>query len=152
MVHVDGVHPAPRAHPADRERQRLTTRLRKLADLYSWGDIEEPEYRRSKADVEAALMALPEDPDKVMLFDQRRRVVQSLGDEIADMSPESIQQIVALLVDHVETRAQLVVAVHWSGSARPFFTADAFTVAPPDGLGGSDAPSDPLAWYVGVAA
>jgi hypothetical protein len=59
-----------------------------------------------------------------------------------------IQQIVALLVDHVETRDQQVVAVHWSGSARPFFTADVFAVAPPDGLQRSRSkPYDVLAWY-----
>jgi hypothetical protein len=103
---------SPTPGDADRESARLKTRLKRLVDAYTWGDIEEPDYRRAKSEVEAALMALPEDPDKVVLFDQRRRVVQSLGDEVADMSPEAIQQIVALLVDHVETRDQQVVAVY----------------------------------------
>ncbi len=66
------------------------------------------------------MAAIPQEPDKVVLFDQRRAVVQSLGDEIAQMTPEGIQQVDALLVERVETSDRHVTRVIWAGAARPF--------------------------------
>ncbi len=94
------------------------------------------------------MAAIPQEPDKVVLFDQRRAVVQSLGDEIAQMTPEGIQQVVALLVERVETSDRHVTRVIWAGAARPFFTADDYTVAPPDGRRGTRGKAaDALGWY-----
>jgi hypothetical protein len=79
------------------ERQRLTTRLLKLADLCSWGDIEEADYRKGKGEAEAALAAFP--------------------------APDDVQAVVALLVERVNTQDQRVVLVIPTGPARPFFDA-----------------------------
>jgi hypothetical protein len=127
---------SPTPGTSDKERERLLTRLSKLATLFSWGDITEADYRKQKRETEAALAAIPEEPDQVVLFDQRRAVVQSLGDESAQMTREGIQQVVALLVDRVETSNRRVTRIIWAGAARPFFTADDYTVAPPDVHGG----------------
>ncbi len=57
-------------------------------------------------------------------------------------SDEKIRELVALLVERVETTDREVVRVVWSGPARPFFLAAAansedralWGLAPPDGL------------------
>ena len=104
---------------AQRPRQRLHPHgLRKQNE---WGDLPDTEYRRLRSEAEADLLAIPEDADKVVLFDRQRLVVQSLGDELADATPEAIQQIVALLVERVETRDRQVVGWLPTGPAEPFF-------------------------------
>jgi hypothetical protein len=40
-----------------------------------------------------------------------RQVVQSLGDELAEMAPDDAQGVVALLVERVETRDRSVIRV-----------------------------------------
>jgi hypothetical protein len=63
---------APVAGATDGERQRLTTRIRKLAELYGWGDIEEADYRKRRREAESALAALPADDDKIVVFSRHR--------------------------------------------------------------------------------
>ena len=103
--------------------------------LYSWGDMEEAEYRAAKRETETALGALPAPGDMIVVFSRHRAVVQSLGNELAEMAPDDVQEIVALLVERVETQEQRVIRVIPSGPARPFFDAARVGVlAPPDGL------------------
>ena len=86
-----------------------------------WGDLSDTEYRRLRSEVEADSSAIPGEAEKVVLFDRHRLVVQSLGDELATAMPESIQSIVALLVERVETRDQQVVGWVPTGAAEPSF-------------------------------
>ena len=116
------VSPAPSV--AEAERKRLTTRLRKLADLYGWGDMEEVDYRRAKTEAEAALAALPTDSDRLVLFDEHRARVASLGDEMASMTREQLQEIFALMIERVETKDQKVTRVVLLPEWRPFFDAE----------------------------
>ena len=75
-----------------------------------------------------------------MLVDRYRLVVQSLGDELA-ATTQVIQQIVALLVDRVETADRDVVCWLPTGPAEPFFdSALPSPLAPPDGLEGTGPP------------
>jgi hypothetical protein len=48
-----------------------------------------------RSEVEADLLAIPSEAEKVVLFNRHRLVVQSLGDELAKATPEAIQQVVA---------------------------------------------------------
>ncbi len=86
-----------------------------------WGDLSDAEYRRLRSEVEADLLAIPGDTEKVVLFDRHRMVIQSLGDELAAATPEAIQQVVTLLVDRVETADREVVGWLPTGPAEPFF-------------------------------
>ncbi len=150
---------APVVGQGEADRQRLATRLRKLADLYSWGDIEEAEYRKQRREVEAALAALPAPDDKLVHFDQRRALFASLADEMAEMAPEDLAALVSEMVVQVWTRDQQVVAVVPRPDDLAFYDDEALAQgvgvgAPPDGLRGSRTPTerpDPLAWYAGVA-
>jgi hypothetical protein len=47
--------------------------------------------------------------------------IQSLGDELAAATPEAIQEIVALIVERVETADRQVVGWLPTGPAEPFF-------------------------------
>ena len=71
-------------------------------------------------------------------------------------APEKIRELVALLVDRVETADRAVARVVWTPPARPFFVAaeakaaerGVLGVAPPDGLEGTGpGRADPLGWY-----
>jgi DNA invertase Pin-like site-specific DNA recombinase len=114
---------SPTPGTSDRERQRLRTRMEQLRKQNEWGDLSDTEYRRLRAEVEADLLAIPGEADKVIMFDRHRLVVQSLGDELAAATPEAIQQVVALLVERVETRDREVVGWVPTGAAEPFFDA-----------------------------
>ena len=50
---------AERPGQLDEQRARLRMRLDRLAELYSWGDLTEPEYRKQRSEVENRLVALP---------------------------------------------------------------------------------------------
>jgi hypothetical protein len=84
------------------------------------GDLPDSEYRRLRSEVEADLLAIPGDAEKVVLFDRHRLVVPSLGDELAAATPDAIQNIVALLVERVETADRQVVGWLPTGPAEPF--------------------------------
>ena len=112
---------SPTPGTSDRERQRLRTRMEQLRKQNEWGDLSDTEYRRLRSEVEADLLAIPGEGEKVVLFDRHRLVVQSLGDELATATPEAIQSIVALLVERVETRDRQVVGWVPTGPAEPFF-------------------------------
>ena len=68
------------------------------------------------------MVDLAED-DKIVLFDRHRAVVRSLPDAVAEAKPERLQELVALIVARVETKAQEVVRVAWTPPAQPFFAA-----------------------------
>ena len=112
---------SPTPGQSDKERGRLRTRIEQLRKQHEWGDITDTEYRKARSEVEAALAAIPGDSDKVVLFDRHRRVIQSLGDTLADATPEAIQSIVSLLVERVETDDRHVVGWLPTGPAEPFF-------------------------------
>lgn len=114
---------SPTPGTSDRERQRLRTRMEQLRKQNEWGDLSDTEYRRLRSEVEAELLAIPGEAEKVVLFDRHRLIVQSLGDELATATPEAIQSIVALLVERVETRDRQVVGWVPTGAAEPFFDA-----------------------------
>jgi hypothetical protein len=71
--------------------------------------------------VEAAWLAIAGDAEKVVVFDRHRLVIQSLGDELAAATPNAVQQIVALLVERVETADREVVGWLPTGPTEPFF-------------------------------
>ncbi|MET1231997.1 MAG: hypothetical protein ABWY52_03995 [Candidatus Limnocylindrales bacterium] len=56
---------------------------------------------------------------KVVLFDRHRLLIQSLGDELTAATPEAIQQIVALIVEPVETADRQVVGWLPTGPTKP---------------------------------
>ncbi len=112
---------SPTPGTSDKERQRLRTRMEQLRKQNEWGDLSDAEYRRLRSELEADLLAIPGDADKVVLFDRHRLVIQSLGDELAAATPEAIQQIVALLVERVGTRDRQVIGWVPTGPAEPFF-------------------------------
>ncbi len=73
-----------------------------------------------KAEAEAQLVALP-DNNKLVMFDRHRTLAASLPDAIAAATPDKVQELVALLVERVETANQRVARVTWVPAARPFF-------------------------------
>ena len=124
---------SPSPGTADKERQRLRTRMEQLRKQNEWGDLSDAEYRRLRSEVEADLLAIPGEADKVVLFDRHRLVVQSLGNELTTVTPEAIQTIVALLVERVETRDRQVVGWVPTRPAEPFFAGpDDERSAPPE--------------------
>jgi hypothetical protein len=55
------------------------------------------------------------------MFDRQRTIAASLPDAIAAATPDKVQELVALLVERVETADQRVARVTWVPAARPFF-------------------------------
>ena len=54
------------------------------------------------------------------MFDKHRALASSLPDAIAAATPDKVQELVALLVERVETADTRVSRVTWVPAARPF--------------------------------
>ncbi len=95
--------------------------------------------------VRRRLAALPSSDHKLVLFDNYHQSVRSFPETLAAASPEKLRELVALLVERVDTVDRAVTRVVWTAPARPFFLAAAaeaekralWGVAPPDGLRGA---------------
>ena len=116
----------PGTGTADRERARLLVRLERLKALFAWGDIDEADYRRDKADVEARLAALP-DRDKLVLFDRQREVLLSMAENLQRATPAQVQELLAKLVERIEITDGRVTRIVWVPAARPFFAASGYS-------------------------
>ncbi len=96
------------------------------------------------------MLAIPGDAEKVVLFDRHRLVVQTLGDELAAATPEAIQQVVALLVERVETRDRQVVGWVPTGPAEPLFDSALLSPWRPRTDSGPQYQRSTLNWYLEV--
>ena len=93
-------------------------------------------------EIRRQLAALPSPDDKIILFDRYRSEVRSFAETLDAASDEKVRELVALLVERVETADRQVARVVWTAPARPFFAGMALLGgAPPDGLGGSRTPT-----------
>ena len=92
---------APDAGAAARQRARLAGRLERLRRQHEWGDLDDRTYRAARAAAQADLAALP-DGDKLVLFDAQRAVLTTMAANVAAASPAQRQELVGLLVQHVQ--------------------------------------------------
>ena len=111
---------AEKPSAVDEQRLRLRNRLTKLAELYSWDDLTEVDYRREKREVEARLAALP-DNDELALFERHRTIAASLSEAIAKASGDQLKALVAMMVERIDTAHQVVTRITWTPPALPFF-------------------------------
>ena len=132
---------APQPGTVDRQRERLETSLRRLAELYRWQDIEESDYHRQVREVRAQLAELPRSDGKLVAFDDYRRraaEMRSFAEMVDAASGDKLQELIPWLIERVETNDRRVVRVVPTEPARPFFAwadQDACVgVAPPDGF------------------
>jgi hypothetical protein len=112
---------APQPGTADKERERLETRLRKLGDLYGWGDLSEADYRRRVSEVRAQLAALPGANSELVLFDRYRAETRGFAEMVDAASGDKLQELLPLLIARVEARDRRVVGVVPTEPAAPFF-------------------------------
>jgi DNA invertase Pin-like site-specific DNA recombinase len=113
---------APTLGLVDKERTRLHQRIENLRKQHGWGDISDATYRSERASAESQLAELS-DHDKLLVFDRHREVMASMPDALANATPEQLQQLVAKLIERVETANRKVVRIVWSAPARPFFAS-----------------------------
>lgn len=127
-----------------RARTRLEGRLANLRKQHGWGDIDDAEYRRGKAETEAMLASLP-DQDKLVAFDRQRAVVIDLADALEVMTPEERKQTVALFVERVTVAG----AITWTPPFRPFFAlaVGGVSMVSPEGSDSTADTPDPLEWW-----
>lgn len=133
----------PRDPSTRRSRTTLERRLVNIRKQHGWGDIEDAEYRRQKAETERMLAALP-DEDKLVAFDRQRAAVVDLATALEVMTDDERKRTVALFVEEVDVAG----LIRWSPPFRPFFAAVVGTVSP-EGSGDSVAndEDDPLVWF-----
>jgi hypothetical protein len=112
---------APQPGTIDRERERLGTRLGKLADRYGWGDLSEADYRKQVAEVRAQIALLPGSDNRLVLFDKYRAEVRAFGEMVDAASGDKLQELVPWLVERVETHDRSVVRIVPTPAVRPFF-------------------------------
>jgi hypothetical protein len=85
---------SPQPGTADRERERLTIPLDRLRDMFGWGGLSEPEYRRQVAEVRAQVAAIPGADSKMVVFDdyrQRAAEIQSFAEMVDSASGDKLQ-------------------------------------------------------------
>lgn len=127
----------PTDDQAERQRQRLTSRLEALRKQHSWGDIDDLTYRREKNETEAMLAQVP-DADKLVAFDAYRATVLDVGDALPHMTATEKKDLVRLFVERVTLEGEIT----WSGPVAPFY-ARVDRVSPE----GSSHAVEPLHWY-----
>ena len=122
----------PRGNQADAQRSRLLVRLGRLRQQHEWGDITDVEYRAKVRETESLMAELP-DGDKLVLFDQHRRVIETMAANIAAASPALGGELVRKVVLTVTARGRTVDSqdIEWSPAVLPFFQ---MLEVPPDGL------------------
>jgi hypothetical protein len=130
---------------ADRERERLANRLARLSDMFGWGDLAEPDYRRQVSEVRAQLASIPSPDGRMVTFDDYRRraaEMRSFAEMVDSASGDKLQELVPWLIARVETANKAVVRIVPTEPARPFFAwaeqeregQGCVGVAPPDGF------------------
>jgi hypothetical protein len=103
-----------------RQKERLITRLEKLKQQYSWGDMSEDDYRRQRDETKTALAALPDD-NRVAQFDAYRTRVLALPDAIIAASAVRLEELCRIVLVRVVVRDRQVDAIEWAPAVRPFF-------------------------------
>lgn len=106
---------------ADNRVASLKARLRRMQELYSWGDIERGEYLAERRQLQAELAKLTVTRGK---SDHLNRVAQFLGDvslawEAGDQ--EQRNRLAAELFDSVWVRDRIIVSVTPKPEMSPFF-------------------------------
>lgn len=102
------------------QRARLTKRLEKLKELYSWDELTKAEYDAQRDETRRALAALP-DGDRVTSFDAYRATVLALPDAIAAASPAQRRELCRMVVERIVIRDRVLESITWTPAARPFF-------------------------------
>lgn len=134
---------SPEPGTAAKERERLTTRLDRLKDMFGWGDLSEAEYRAQVTEVRAQIAALPGPNGQLIEFDtyhKRAKETRTLAEMMDAASLDKLQELVPLLVERIETADQHVVRIVPKDQAKPHYAwaeqDERVGLAPPDGLGG----------------
>ena len=122
----------PRGGLVDRQRQALLTRLANLRKQHEWGDITDDEYFAAKRQVAAMLAEVPA-IDKLVLFDQHRRVLTTMVANVEAASPPLRAELARRLIRRIVARGRKVSVqdIEWAGPVKPFFLP---LEAPPDGF------------------
>ena len=122
----------PEQPASEAQRQKLQTRLERLAMRFEWGEIDGSEYRAKRAEVEGSLTALP-DPDKLVSFDRFATVAATMAEAIDKAKPEDQAELLRMLLVSVPVEnGELGIPV-WTMPARAFFDHDVSS-APPEGF------------------
>ena len=110
----------PQVAVSGRQRARLLTRLERLKEQHSWGDINSAEYQAQRDSIRVALQQLPDD-DRIRSFDAYRTRLLELPDAIAVASPARREELARIVVQQVVVRDRQVQSITWTPPARPFF-------------------------------
>lgn len=110
----------PQVAVSGRQRARLLTRLERLKEQHSWGDISSADYQAQRDVMRVALQELPDD-DRVRSFDAYRTRLMALPEAIAAASPARREELARIVVQRVVVRNREVQTIEWTPPARPFF-------------------------------
>lgn len=105
-----------------RQRARLERRIEQLRKQHEWADIGDDEYRAKRAEALADLALLP-DSDKLVAFDQNRKVMTRMAQNVDAATPAQQAELVQMLVERVVASGGKVSErdITWTPPARPFF-------------------------------
>jgi DNA invertase Pin-like site-specific DNA recombinase len=132
---------APDRDLIERQRRRLEQRLTNLRKQHAWGDLDDAEYRRERAETEAMLAQMP-DEGKLVAFDAYRARVLDVGEALPHMTDAERKEIVRLFVERVTLDGN----IEWSGPVRPFYAR--VSMVSPEGSGHTE--DTRLDWYAAL--
>jgi DNA invertase Pin-like site-specific DNA recombinase len=95
-----------------RERAALEGQLRRLADLYTWGDLAQAEYRAKRQDLESRLAALDVPEVSPELLQKVLGYLQDFNAAYSEASPQQRNALLHALVECVEVDAEQPPKVH----------------------------------------
>ena len=119
------------------QRARLEAAMKRTGERYTWGDLEESEYRAEMTALKVQLAELPSPVDSnVIAFDQAAATLLPLGALIQRTAPEHQAILIADIVERVVIEAGEVRDIEPRIEARPFFAAmrNRMALAPAEGF------------------
>jgi hypothetical protein len=120
------------------QRARVEAAIKRTGERYTWGDIDEADYRAQMAVLKAQLDELPSPVDNnLVAFDRAAATLLPLGAVLERTAPEEQGALIRHIVERVIVEAAAVRDIEPRMEARPFFAAmrDRMAMAPPEGRG-----------------
>jgi len=103
------------------ERAKIETRLERIKDLYSWGDMSKTEYLAQKRELKRRLVQLTPATADVALLDKLAQFLNSVAFAWREADQEHRNQLAHRLFDAVWIENQKVLAVTPRPEFEPFF-------------------------------
>ncbi len=106
------------------QRRQIETRLKRIKELYSWGDLDAESYRRGRDQLLAELASRRGAEEQQAVLERTAAFLADLPSAWAAPNHEQRNRLARLLFEAVEIKDERVVAITPRPEFAPFFVLD----------------------------